>query len=550
MAPPLIAPGGGFADLRLHDFEASLAALDGDALRSFLSDLDPNADHRVALIEFAARHAGGAPYLDPDPTLLEEAVRAVRGCKRRGDHNRPEVRRVLERARRLLLRGDVDDARKVYELVLGSAADLSGTDRREHEEGAVEADRAGFADAGSYLVSVYESAPSESRVDAMLDAVERLSAVDVVASPIELMLASAPRALGDIQRFTREWAALLEALAEGVALKPLAWSPSHAMLAEALERLDGLEGIARAARRTGDLTQYRTWVTRVVAEGRFGDAIAIASEAGETLSDAFGRGVMLDAALTLAQKVNDRSRIEPLVERAFFADPSTSRLARWLLYDSPTRQLVAERSARLRESGIDRTPRMDALLFALEGSIEELVGLLEAADDGWGADDNSGPLAYPAVLMMLYGGPKATPVTARVCAPLFSTSLKPDVGWRGWSPANSLFGEPSTPDPGPFIVELAARRPAHSLHFAPRAAEVLRQAAAVRAAGVLASRERSAFDATASLVVAAAESTLHVGESDAARAYLGQVAVAAAAHPAFRTALTKTLAKSTLVSAL
>jgi xanthine/CO dehydrogenase XdhC/CoxF family maturation factor len=160
MAPPVIPASRELSDLRSDDFEASLGALDGDALRAFLRGLDPKADHRGALVEFAAKHAGGAPYLEPDPKLCEDAARVVRGCKRRGDHNRPEVRRILERARRLLLRGDVADARNVYELVLGSAADLASADRREHDDSAIEADHAGFAHAGSYLVSVYESATS------------------------------------------------------------------------------------------------------------------------------------------------------------------------------------------------------------------------------------------------------------------------------------------------------------------------------------------------------------------------------------------------------
>jgi hypothetical protein len=150
----------------------------------------------------------------------------------------------------------------------------------------------------------------------------------------------------------------------------------------------------------------------------------------------------------------------------------------------------------------------------------------------------------------MYGGPKATPISARVCAPLFSAPSKTEPCWRGWSPPNSLFGEPTTPDPGPFIVTLASAPTGHTMRALPRAAEVLRHAAAVRAGGVLQNRERAAFEPTAALVVAAAESTLHVGEHDTARAYLGEVALAAARHPAFRSALTKTLAKSTLVNAL
>ena len=64
-------------------------------------------------------------------------------------------------------------------------------------ESSPDAQGAGFAHAGSYLVCVYESAPPGARVDSMLDAVERLSGVDVIASPIELMSASAVRPLED-----------------------------------------------------------------------------------------------------------------------------------------------------------------------------------------------------------------------------------------------------------------------------------------------------------------------------------------------------------------
>ncbi|MBL8740818.1 MAG: hypothetical protein JNK04_06985, partial [Myxococcales bacterium] len=186
-----LTSGRDLGELLAADFDASLEVLDAAALRQFLRELDARADHRVAVIEFAARHAGGAPYLEPDPKLLEDAARVARGGKRKGDHHRPEVRRVLERARRALLRGDAADARKVYEIVLGLAADLALAPRGE-EHGAPE-EPAPFPHAGSYLASVYESVPAGERVEAMLDAVERLSAVDVVASPIELMIAAAPR---------------------------------------------------------------------------------------------------------------------------------------------------------------------------------------------------------------------------------------------------------------------------------------------------------------------------------------------------------------------
>jgi hypothetical protein len=532
-----------------RDFEASLAALDAEGLREFLRGLERGADHEAELVEVAARRLGGAPYLEPDPKLYDDAVRIAKSAKRKGDHRRPEIERVLSRARRLLLRGDAAEARRVYELVLGLAADLTSPSREalvEQADAEPEPPSRGFAHAGSYLVSVYESCAPDARVDTMLDAVERLSAVDVISSPIELMTSAAVRPLEGLRELTREWARLLEAIAGGIAPGPTAWSPSHAMLAEALERIDGIDGLARAARRSGELSQYRTWVMRIVAEGRFADAIGVASEAGATLSDAFGRGLMLDAALALAERANDHERALVLVERAFLADPSTSRLARWLLWGDPSALEVEERSRRARQSGVAPTARMDALMLALEGAVDDLTAVLAITDHGWGGDENAGPLAFPTLLLLLYGAPNATPVSARICAPLFSASVKADPCWRGWAPPSSLFGEPSTPDPGPFI----AARAGHGLRDARPAAEVLRHAAAVRASGVLESRERAAFEPTAALVVAAAESTLHAGESDVARSYLGEVALAAARHPAFRGALTKTLAKSTLVNAL
>lgn len=199
---------------------------------------------------------------------------------------------------------------------------------------------------------------------------------------------------------------------------------------------------------------------------------------------------------------------------------------------------------------------MQALLAAVQGAFHEVALLLEGSGDGWDDEEHPGRVAFPALLIAFYGGPKGTPIASKLCAPLFGIKAKhPDADadrWHGSESLPEILGKVDVPSPGPSIVaalrELQPKSdPAQDLGGIPW---LLRHAASLRGARVLASKERHYYEHAALLIVAAAEATFRAGNHAMARAYLGEIAQAATRHSTFRSTLTRTLGKSALVNAL
>ncbi len=543
--------------LTSSDLSAALSVLDLDALRGIVeracAEPCSPTELRARVIELAVR-SKGPEVLAPDTSLAEDAARLVRSAKRRTG---TEVMLVLARAQRAVWRGDHAVAKKAFESMLDIAveqvtSERSGEDPEGSQESAIE--RGVVDHAGSYLVATYGASPARLRVGALLDALERLSPVEHVTAPLLLLETSAPAPLDGWSEFVREWASALEAMFDGTRPRRSPFRPAAALLTEALAKVDGLSGMARAARRVRDLEQYRALSLKLLEAGKTAEAIDICQEAGTELGDTFGRGVMLDAAWLLAHRAKLVARSESIAEQAFVADPSMARFCRWLLGGSTKREAVTARTAEARSRHRALlSPRMTALLAALSLDVDQLAAALEGADDAWERDEHPGWIAFPAALVLVYGGPKGTAVAAKVCAPLFGAGK--GVGdWRGWAPPNPLLGDPPVPLPGPHLVE-AARELSQADERAgkDRAAQLgaaLRKSAAERAAAVLTSRDRPTCEACGALLVAAAEVSYRSGHHDLARAYLGELARAAARHPTFRSALERSLAKSELINAL
>lgn len=568
------------------DFEGALERLDAGQLREFVrTTVSPSAASRgdhgpqtlrsgaaprspgseelaarrghhtaFALLEFAARRLSKL-HCAEDPALLADVSAWARSAKRKGHIDEAECELFLTRLRRLWLAGAAETVRQSLEVLFDLVADLDGS-LAALEVPAPNLTRSAIF--GMYLASVYESMPASKRVAALLDAVGRICAVGSVHGPLRLLEEHALRPIDDLATFTQQWIRALEQPEQPLTIKKSrrretgeAFAPREALLAEALERIEGLGGIARMARRAPDLARYRTWILRLTDESRWDEALRVVSEAREALADAFSRGVVLDAGVAIAAAMDDTPQLVGLAEAAFFTDATLARLARWLLIDEPERATLLQRVRSARELGVELSAAMKCLLAALSGSIAEVNALLDDSGEIWDEDAHPGRIAVPTVLIAFYGGPRGTSVATKLCAPLFggrSRAPGPS-GWQGWEPPDAIL-KLSVPSPGPAIVEACKGESAEHAAGTARIPATLRIAAARRTAVVLSNKERANYDAAALLIVAAAEATFTAGDEDLARAYLAEVAQAATRYSTFRGALTRTLARSALVNAL
>ncbi|NUP13303.1 MAG: hypothetical protein HOW73_45265 [Polyangiaceae bacterium] len=567
----------------LSDVDGALERLDAADLRRFLMkavSLRPSsvslystmpAPRGLAheLVEFAARKLGGARWLLDDPDLLVDIDRWCRSTMRTLRVDFDESSALFVRARRLLLRNEAPAARACYETVLSLLAELEAATDPDGspQSGARVEDLVTPAVFGSYLVSVYEEVRAEERVEAVLDAVARLSDLGSVLFPLRLLEELAIRPLEAFSEFAQAWARALEEHAHREEGRPqiFAWKPSEALLAEALEHIEGLEGVARMARRTRDWAHYRTFVLRLADQSQWSAGLDVVEEADASLEDASGRALLLDIGVQLATRIADDHRAVELAKRAFAADPTVPRLSRWLLFDEPEREVLVGRLDSAASMFELLTPRMRALIGAMAGSFADVAHLLDQSDEQWEHDHNAGPIAFPALLVALYGGPKGTPVASKLCAPLFGArSRHGDVIGAAFALSSSQpdelqASEPPSSDwgwnalsPGPAIVLAVREREGSTDHAADLeiVPEVLRAAAARRASLALAHRDKAMYPSVATLVVAAAEATFRAGDPQVARSYLADLAQVAGRQNAFRGALTRTLAKSALVNEL
>jgi len=541
-----------------EDFDTALQRLNVEALRQFVralgsAEAPEESKVREKLVEFASRQLGQTIWMQDDPRLVEESERWAHTKQSRGKIDLEQVDRLLARAHRAVLAGRATVARRCYESMLTGLAELEvsgGHVRRAPRQ-------APLTFAGDYLVSVYESESSEQRVGAMFEAIVGLSVLGPLTRPLELLLAAAVRPLADFEAFARAWARMLEELAEGDrARRSDDWRPSDALLAEALEHVHSLDGVARMARRSNDLSHYRTWISRLAHQEKWELALDVVIEHEGALVQPTDRAIMLDAGLTLARQTGDQKRMTELAERAMLAAPTIRRMVRWLLADQPDRATILARSLRVVEICPDTTPRMRALLAAVQGAFHEVALLLEDSGDGWDDEEHPGRVAFPVLLIAFYGGPKGTPIASKLCAPLFGVKAKhPDADIDRWDGRDSLpeiLGKVDVPSPGSSILDAlhevqSKSDPAQDLGGIPW---LLRDAASRRGARVLATKERQFYEHAALLIVAAAEATFRAGNRAMARAYLGEMAQAATRQSTFRSALTKTLGKSALVNAL
>lgn len=575
----------------LADFQGALERLDAGQLREFLhataypavparGDAGPQtlrsggaprshraeelsarkASHQIAftLLEFAAKRLPELPCRE-DPSLLVDVSAWAKSAKRRGHCDEAECDVLLTRVRRLWLGGAAEMVRQSLEVLLDLVSDL------ESAVAELDAPAPNLTKApvfGMYLASVYESVPSSKRVAAVLDAVVRIAAVGSVHTPLRMIEEHALRPLDDFPAFTKLWARALEHPGPQPTKKSKkrdaelrdtgeAFTPREALLAEALERIEGLGGIARMARRTPDLARYRTWILRLTDESQWDEALAVVSEAREALMDAFSRGVVLDAGVAIAAAMEDTPQAVGLAEAAFFTDATLARLGRWLLIDEPDRGTLLQRVRGARELGVELSLSMKCLLAALTGSLSEVISLLDDSGEIWEEDAHPGRIAVPTILIAFYGGPRGTAVATKLCAPLFGgRSRTPEgSGWQGWEPPDAIL-KLSVPSPGPAIVAACKEESVEHTAAVARVPATLRIAAARRAANVLSNKERGGYDSAALLIVAAAEATFTAGDQELARAYLAEIAQAATRYSTFRGALTRILAKSALVNAL
>jgi len=174
------ADGGG-------DIAGALRALDADELRAFIGETLERLDHderapiEDALLSRAAARGDYRPAA-PSPEIVDEVLEFAKAARRVAHADPMEVDEYLRHGITASLAGEHATARRVFEALLFPIAEAE-IDLGQHEmvEEVLSVDLHDCV--GRYLLSVYLDTPTRARVDAIVTAIEKVTASVHSSSP-------------------------------------------------------------------------------------------------------------------------------------------------------------------------------------------------------------------------------------------------------------------------------------------------------------------------------------------------------------------------------
>lgn len=482
------------------DFEGALATAPIEVLREVLRDMRgrlPRAE-RVRLEDALVRRVATArPSFRPSaprPGLVDEARSFVAAALEEAYIEPAAVERLLSEAVGASLAGHPEVARGVYEALLEPLASLE-IDLGQHEHLAEVLSLDLDACVAHYLAAVYRTAPPEARAAELGDASWAATDVAALDRPLAAMEAALGAPLPDLDAFLPAW---IDALSRRPVLPDGEPAPHERWLQEALLRRGGLAALAAHARETRRDDDLRAWVDEVAARGDAGATLDAAREAATLAPTAEARAHALDDAARAARALEDPT-LPTLLEEAWRAHPTLTRLSRWLVSPPTDPAAVRRRASGARETQPSDRSRSDALLSVLAGDLEEAARLLaDAAPLGWARESHPGHLLFPTFAWLLGGGASGAvrnSVLRRLLSPMRSGS---DRAVEAPTPAQ----QDALPSPTPVDVYQAAGLDGRPIPGAARGAMLaaMRAAAERRTRALLDGRHTRHYPHAAALV--------------------------------------------------
>jgi len=389
--------------------DTALAAMDADELRELIREITPWLDEPnharfvSVIINRAARSSSGWAPTAPMARTVTEIAGFVEAATRVGYADPSDIDNYLRQGSNAFLARSYGTASRILRTLLLPLANAEidlGQDEMVDEVLGVN-----IADcAAQYAVAVYMNSTPESRAETVLAAIDEIPGVGHFWEPLRELERVAIEPLSGFEKFLPEWRALVEARAEQGRQRD--WeSDADRWRREAVQRLEGAEGLARIARSTRSADDLRAWCRFLVNARDWQEALWAYDEAAEIVSEGqHSRGEFLDGA-ALATGQLGRKDLPARLERAWRAAQNMVRLRRWL-GSATARNVLRGRAATALDSCAPQATRQRGLLHVLLGDYDAAAKLLASAPGlGWSSGEHSGHLLFPLFTSLLTGTP-------------------------------------------------------------------------------------------------------------------------------------------------
>jgi hypothetical protein len=400
--------------------DGALAAMSAVELRELVRDmlleLDERAHARILnfLIDRAARNDSGWTPAGPSEESVSSIVAFAEAAKRVGYADPSEVDDYLLQGTNAFLGKDYLVAFKIFRALLLPICD-GDIDLGQHEmvDEILSVDVA--ACAAQYVVATYMTAVPEQRAEAARTAIDEVGGFGNFWEPLREMDRVAIEPLPQLDDFISRWRALIEASC-GSARRNDWGTERDGWLREAVQRMEGSDGLARLARSTRRGDDLRAWCLMLVEARDWKAALSAYEEAAQIVAPKrYSRGEFLDGAALAAQKLG-RKDLPARFEHAWREAPSMLRLRRWL-GTSKNKATLRKRASRALDVCPKKATRQRAFLHVILGDATSAAKLLAAAPGlGWSDGEHPGHLLFPLFHAMLGGSalPDASePVSVR-----------------------------------------------------------------------------------------------------------------------------------------
>jgi len=294
--------------------------------------------------------------------------------------------------------------------------------------------------------------------------------------------------LPQLEDFLPQWRALLKKEVEED--RQHDWDRAQdRWLREAVERLEGSDGLAKIARSTKRADDLRAWC-RSLVEAKDWKAALVAFHVSDK---EYARGEFLDGAALSAQELGRRD-LPSLLERAWRTDTNLVRLRRWL-GTTRTRANLKKRAKKALAACPNEAHRQRAFLHVLLGEYEPAAKLLAAAPGlGWSRGEHPGHLLIAVFRKMLSREIQHLSTATGVYASRWMDSITQESLRTSWGEARLVTPELDQ------ILELSGVDERLDPEIRRTVVEAMREAAEKRLEGVTDKKRRRYYDHAAWLV--------------------------------------------------
>ena len=470
------------------------------AVHAVLDGMDGDVKVQIidSLIARATKAMSGWKPSRPSQRIVDEARSFAEAARHVGYADPEDVTEHLRRATKAFHAGDHAGARAVFEAILPPIA-VADIDLGQHElvEEVLGVDV--HACVAQYAASVYTTAPLRDRADAVLQAIEQVEGVGTLLSPIKEMEEVSAGALADLGAFLPLWVKRLGRF------RPSKedWDTAHERwLREAVFRVDGVDGLGRIARKTKRPQACLAWCDALAERGDWAAALRACDAAATLVGRSHWRGNLLDGAALAAQQLGRGDQPKRL-EAAWRADPTLTRLLRWLVADGHSSAIVRTKAKKALALCPKKAGRQIGLLRVLLGDVAAAAALLSKAPGlGWSDPQHPGHAVFPLLALLLSDG---TPGKV-------SDALVPELEATGCDPLEVFSDEDTESKPKLSTCSITRLiqdlRPSITLTDADRdaAIDAMRVTAEKRVEGILGNSRRRHYGHAALLVASSVAS--------------------------------------------